>query len=90
MGYNPATGGFDTISGNGGGVGPLGNSRSGISRKTYTIGQAGYRPMWLVRPGLTDLIGMQLGGSVGVLLLLGGLLAAGYFIARSNVLATRP
>jgi murein DD-endopeptidase MepM/ murein hydrolase activator NlpD len=30
------------------------------------------------------------GGGIGVLLVLGGLLAAGYFIARSNVFATRP
>jgi hypothetical protein len=89
MGYNHATGAFDTISGNGGGIGPLGNSRSGISRKTYTIGQAGYRPMWLIRPAPIDLIGGMLGGGVGVgrLLILGGLLAAGYFIAKSNVFA---
>jgi murein DD-endopeptidase MepM/ murein hydrolase activator NlpD len=31
----------------------------------------------------------QSGGGVGTLLILGGLLAAGYFLARSNVFATR-
>jgi len=82
MGYNPATGAFDTISGNGGGIGPLGNSREGISRRTYTIGQSGYRPMWLVRPAPGDLIGLA-GGKLGVLLLLGALAAGGYLLARS-------
>lgn len=53
MGYDAARGTFDTISGNGGGVGPHGDKRQGISRRTYTIGQAGYRPLWLIRPATT-------------------------------------
>lgn len=48
-------GAFDTISGNGGGRGPRGNYREGISRRIYTIGSSGYRPLWLIRPSLTDL-----------------------------------
>lgn len=56
MGYDAASGAFDTISGNGGGIGPHGDKREGISRKTYTIGQMGYRPMWLLRPAPGDLL----------------------------------
>lgn len=56
MGYNEQTFAIDTISGNGGGVGPRGDRREGISRKTYTIGSSGYRPMWLVRPAFGDLV----------------------------------
>lgn len=55
MGYDPARGTFDTISGNGGGVGPRGDKRQGISRRAYTIGQAGYRPLFLIRPATGDL-----------------------------------
>ncbi len=47
--------GFDTISGNGGGAGPNGDTRQGISRRTYFIGQKGYKPLWLVRPATGDL-----------------------------------
>lgn len=56
MGYDARTGTFDTISGNGGGVGPRGNKREGISRRAYTIGQRGYRPMWLLRAATGDLL----------------------------------
>lgn len=48
---------FDTISGNGGGVGPNGNKREGISRRDYAIDAAsGYRAMWLIRPAFGDLL----------------------------------
>lgn len=56
MGYDPATKIFDTISGNGGGVGPKGDVRQGISRRPYRIGQSGYAPMYLVRPDSSDLL----------------------------------
>lgn len=55
MGYDAVAGSFDTISGNGGGVGPRGDKRQGISRRTYTIGSTGYRPLWLIRPATGDL-----------------------------------
>jgi hypothetical protein len=45
---------YDTISGNGGGMGPHGNSREGISRKVYPAGT--YKPMWLARPAFEDLL----------------------------------
>lgn len=48
---------FDTISGNGGGNGPDGKSREGVSRRYYrTDATHGYRPLWRVRPGFDDLI----------------------------------
>ena len=47
---------FDTISGNGGGVGPHGDRREGISRREYTIDSGGYRAMWLIRPAFGDLL----------------------------------
>lgn len=47
---------FDTISGNGGGFGPHGDVREGISRRSYRIGSSGYRPLWLIRPSVTDLL----------------------------------
>lgn len=56
MGYTHATKTFNTISGNGGGVGPRGNVRQGISRRNYRIGQSGYAPMFLIRPASTDLL----------------------------------
>jgi hypothetical protein len=56
MGFDEQAGSFDTISGNGGGVGPHGDKREGVSRRTYTIGSNGYRPMWLVRPAFGDLL----------------------------------
>lgn len=56
VGYDPVTRTFDTISGNGGGVGPRGNSRQGISRRKYVIGAPGYHPMFLIRPATGDLL----------------------------------
>lgn len=56
MSFDPVTGAFDTISGNGGGVGPNGDSRQGISRRTYTIGTPGYHPLRVYRPMVTDLL----------------------------------
>ncbi len=48
---------FETLSGNGGGVGPRGNTREGISRRTYPIDASkGYRAMWLIRPAADDLL----------------------------------
>jgi hypothetical protein len=56
MGYDPVTKTFDTISGNGGGLGPRGDARQGISRKKYRVGRTGYAPMYLIRPAVTDLL----------------------------------
>lgn len=56
MGYNATKKTFDTISGNGGGVSPRGTKNNGVSRRDYTIGQSGYKPMWLIRPALSDLL----------------------------------
>lgn len=58
MGYSAEMRTFDTIAGNGGGVGPLGNSREGISRRSFRIDPSAdkYRAMWLVRPGVGDLV----------------------------------
>lgn len=53
MGY--ADGVYDTISGNGGGVGPHGDSREGISRRSFKLGEGKYQPMWLIRPSAEDL-----------------------------------
>lgn len=47
---------FDTISGNGGGEGPNGNAREGVSRRPYALGTGGYRPLWLIRPAESDLL----------------------------------
>jgi hypothetical protein len=48
---------IDTISGNGGGVGPDGREREGISRRYYRLdATSGYRPMFLVRPAFGDLL----------------------------------
>lgn len=54
--YDSTTGKFDTISGNGGGVGPTGTKREGISRRTYSSAGTGYRAMWLIRPAFGDLL----------------------------------
>ncbi len=59
MGYDPTRRVFDTISGNGGGVGPDGRSREGVSRKEYSIDTGDRRVMWLVRPGFGDLLAEQ-------------------------------
>jgi hypothetical protein len=48
---------FSTISGNGSGVGPKGDPREGISARSFAIdGDHGYRVMWVVRPGVGDLL----------------------------------
>lgn len=47
---------FDTISGNGGGLGPNGDKREGVSRRDYTVDGKGYRAQWLIRPAEVDLI----------------------------------
>ncbi len=47
---------FETLSGNGGGVGPKGNQREGISRRTYAIDTGRYRALWAIRPSLVDLL----------------------------------
>lgn len=56
IGWDESTRTFDTISGNGGGAGPNGDRRQGVSRQNYRIGQGGYAPMFLIRPGESDLI----------------------------------
>lgn len=56
IGYDEARMEFDTISGNGGGVGPRGDRREGISRKTYSIDQGGYRVMHIGRPAPGDVV----------------------------------
>lgn len=53
--FDATTGVFRTISGNGGGVGPDGKSREGISRRDYKADQSGYRVLWVYRPGVEDL-----------------------------------
>lgn len=55
VGYDEASKTFDTISGNGGGAGPRGNHRQGISRKSYRLGARGYAPMFLIRAASHDL-----------------------------------
>lgn len=49
------SGTFDTISGNGGGVGPRGNYREGVSRREYGM-TGGYHAMWILRPAFGDLL----------------------------------
>lgn len=47
----------DTISGNGGGVGPRGNRREGISRRNYAVDQSGgYRILFVIRPAPSDIV----------------------------------
>jgi hypothetical protein len=57
--FDAATGTFVTISGNGSGTGPKGNSREGVSRKSFKLkGDAGaYIAMWLYRIAPGDLAG---------------------------------
>ena len=57
--YDAVTGAYKTISGNGGGLGPNGNSREGVSLKTYYLNKGGYRVMWLIRPAFGDLLAEQ-------------------------------
>jgi hypothetical protein len=45
-----------TISGNGGGLGPTGKPREGISKQTYHVHRGGYRVLWVARPGVGDLL----------------------------------
>ena len=47
---------FATLSGNGGGVGPTGKPREGISKQTYHVNRGGYRVLWVARPGVDDLL----------------------------------
>jgi hypothetical protein len=47
---------FATLSGNGGGVGPTGKPREGISKQTYHVNRGGYRVLWVARPGVGDLL----------------------------------
>jgi hypothetical protein len=54
--YDPAHLVFTTISGNGGGAGPHGDVREGISRRYFAIGSGRYRAMLLIRPALGDLV----------------------------------
>lgn len=56
VGYDGARQVFDTISGNGGGVGPHGNSREGVSRREYAVDRGGYRAMLVIRPAFGDLL----------------------------------
>lgn len=55
--YDPITHSVDTIAGNGGGIGPRGNKREGVSRKTFSLRSgAGYHEMFLVRPAFGNLL----------------------------------
>lgn len=58
VGFDPVRRVVDTISGNGGGVGPNGGKpREGISRRDYAIdGSGGYRAMFAMRPAFGDLL----------------------------------
>jgi hypothetical protein len=56
LSYDPVTRTFDTISGNGGGDGPRGNRREGISRREYRIGGPGYCVRYVMRPAFVDLL----------------------------------
>lgn len=55
-GFDEATRSFDTISGNGGGVGPHGDHREGISRATFSIDTGVRKAMWIGRPAFGDLL----------------------------------
>ena len=55
MSFDPATGVFVTISGNGGGDGPTGEKRQGISKAEYKIGAPGYHPLRVYRPLSNDM-----------------------------------
>lgn len=47
---------FSTLSGNGGGVGPKGDRREGISARDFSIDEGGYRALWVIRPAFGDLL----------------------------------
>lgn len=54
--FDAVSGVFTTISGNGGGVGPRGDRREGVSLRDYVARPAsGYRVLWVMRPGAEDL-----------------------------------
>lgn len=55
--YNAETRTFSTVNGNGGGKGPDGKRREGVVRTDYAIDSGGYRALWLMRPGIDDLLG---------------------------------
>jgi len=52
--YSPSV--FHTVSGNGGGEGPVGKRREGISKADYFATRGGYRVLWVARPGVGDLL----------------------------------
>lgn len=55
--YSPATRTVTTLSGNGGGVGPNGDRRQGVSRADFKVGaSSGYRVMFVIRPAFGDLL----------------------------------
>lgn len=55
--YDPATGIFKTINGNGGGLGPDGLRREGIVKTSYAVGEThGYHPMFVIRLLESDLL----------------------------------
>lgn len=62
LGYHATRRTFETISGNGGGlgprgrVGPTGETREGISRREFAIDSGGFKAMWLIRPAFSDLL----------------------------------
>ena len=53
--WNEARRSFNTISGNGGGLGPNGDNREGISQREYFIDNGRYKAMWMLRPAFGDL-----------------------------------
>lgn len=54
--YDAKTGVFETINGNGGGLGPDLKRREGIVKTSYTLGSSGYRPMFVIRVLESDLL----------------------------------
>lgn len=56
VGFDATKRAFDTISGNGGGVGPHGDHREGISRATYAIDTGHRKAMWIGRVAFGDLL----------------------------------
>jgi len=54
--WHPERRSFTTISGNGGGYGPRGDSRQGVSVREYFIDRGAFRAMFLMRPAFGDLL----------------------------------
>jgi hypothetical protein len=54
--HDPATRRFETVSGNGGVVGPTGKPREGISEHDFYPDRGGYRVLWVARPGVDHLL----------------------------------